>query len=254
MKRAVISDIHSNLEALNAVLEDIQEQGADEIFCLGDVIGYGASPIECLDLVMSKCKVCLLGNHDQGALFDPEGFNGSAERAIFWTREVLERPSARRDARWDFINERPRVFHDTVYGMMFVHGSPRNPLNEYIFPEDIYNHRKLEALFSLVAKYCFMGHTHFPGVFTESGKFFRPDEFNGERVLNGSGKLMINVGSVGQPRDGNPDACYVLLDIDEDRISLRYRRVKYDVQRSADKIFRVPGLDNALGERLFEGH
>ena len=91
MKRALISDIHSNLEAFEAVLADIKQQGITEIYCLGDIIGYGPNPRECIDLAM-QCDVCLLGNHDQGALFDPEGFNTGAERAIFWTRDQLESP------------------------------------------------------------------------------------------------------------------------------------------------------------------
>ena len=89
VKRAVISDLHSNLEGLEAVLADIRREGVDEICCLGDIVGYGPNPAECIDLVL-QCQVCLLGNHDQGALFDPEGFNTGAERAIFWTREQLE--------------------------------------------------------------------------------------------------------------------------------------------------------------------
>ena len=88
MKRALISDIHSNLESLEAVLADIREQEISEIYCLGDLVGYGPNPREVIDLVM-ECRVCLLGNHDQGALFDPEGFNSGAERAIFWTRKQL---------------------------------------------------------------------------------------------------------------------------------------------------------------------
>ena len=91
MKRAIISDIHGNMEALQAVLADARGQGVEEIFCLGDIIGYGPNPCECLDLVIEKTRVCLLGNHDQGALFDPEGFNTGAERAIFWTRDQLEK-------------------------------------------------------------------------------------------------------------------------------------------------------------------
>ena len=110
MKRAIISDVHSNLEGLQAVLADIKGQGISEIYCLGDIIGYGPSPCECIDEVMN-CDMCLLGNHDQGALFDPEGFNSGAERAIFWTREQLEDPKANRDdsaRRWDFLGELPR--------------------------------------------------------------------------------------------------------------------------------------------------
>src|SRR5476651_1494141 len=88
--RAIISDIHANLEALEAVLADIRQQNISEIYCLGDIIGYGPNPCECIDIVMGSCKLCLLGNHDQAALFDPEGFNATAERAVFWTRKMLE--------------------------------------------------------------------------------------------------------------------------------------------------------------------
>jgi predicted phosphodiesterase len=110
VKRALISDIHSNLAALESVLADIRQQGITEIYCLGDIIGYGPNPRECIDLVM-KCDVCLLGNHDQGALFDPEGFNTGAERAIFWTRDQLESSAgspAENAKRWDFLGELPR--------------------------------------------------------------------------------------------------------------------------------------------------
>ncbi len=211
MRRALISDIHANLEALGVVLDDIKAQNVDEIFCLGDVIGYGPNPCECIDLLMEACTLCLLGNHDQGALFDPDGFNIGAEKAIFWTREQLENPRDRvnNERRWEFLSMLPRTHRLDSY--LFVHGSPRNPLSEYIFPEDIYNHRKMERLFQLVEKYCFQGHTHVPGVFTEGFQFYSPEEVGNEYTL-GEGKIMINVGSVGQPRDGDPRACYVLLE------------------------------------------
>ncbi len=211
MRRALISDIHGNLEALEVVLADIKTQGIDEIFCLGDVIGYGPNPRECIDRVMENCKVALLGNHDQGAMFDPDGFNIGAERAIFWTREQLENASdrANNEKRWEFLGMLPRSHRQDSF--LFVHGSPRNPLSEYIFPEDIYNHRKMERLFQLVEKYCFQGHTHVPGVFTEGYQFFAPEEIDYQYTL-GEGKVMINVGSVGQPRDGDPRACYVILE------------------------------------------
>ncbi len=174
--RAIISDIHANLEALEAVLADIRRLGITEIYCLGDIIGYGPNPCECIDKVMS-CKLCLLGNHDQAALFDPEGFNASAERAVFWTRRQLESgtgPAA--DRRWEFLGELPRVHREPNF--LFVHGSARNPLNEYVFPEDIYNQRKMERIFSLVEQYCFQGHTHIPGVFTEDLNFLAPEEID----------------------------------------------------------------------------
>jgi len=248
VKRALISDIHSNLESLEAVLADIQDQGCGEIYCLGDLVGYGPNPREVIDEVM-KCHVCLLGNHDQGALFDPEGFNSGAERAIFWTRGQLENgpgSPVERQRRWDFLGELPR--NHTLENMLFVHGSARNPLNEYVFPEDIYNKRKLEKIFALVPQYVFQGHTHVPGVFTESCNFLSPEELNNEYRL-GRDKVMINVGSVGQPRDGNPRACYVVLEDD----LVRFRRVEYPFEKTISKIYDIPELDNFLGDRLRDG-
>ena len=248
MKRALISDIHSNLEALEAVLADIRRQEIKEIYCLGDIIGYGPNPRECIDLVM-KLDVCILGNHDQGALFDPEGFNSGAERAIFWTREQLEKPlgsPADNAKRWDFLGELPRNRREN--GFLFVHGSARNPLNEYVFPEDIYNQRKMEKIFSLIEHHCFQGHTHVPGVFTQSLNFLSPDEISYQHRL-GADKTMINVGSVGQPRDGDPRACYVVL---EDEL-VTFRRVEYPVEKTIVKIYETPELDNFLGDRLRDG-
>lgn len=270
MRRALISDIHANLEALEAVLEDIKQQGIQDIICLGDVIGYGPNPRECIDLVKENCRICLLGNHDQGALFDPEGFNAGAERAIFWTRAQLENPSDRRnEQRWEYLSELPRTSRHNGY--LFVHGSPRNPLSEYVFPEDIYHHRKMERLFQLVEQYCFQGHTHVPGVFTESFQFFPPDEIDHEYTL-GSSKAMVNVGSVGQPRDGDPRSCYVILEdslpdqLNEGSrefaeatggslgpVQLTYRRVSYDFETTIRKIQDVAELDPFLGDRLRQG-
>lgn len=248
MKRALISDIHSNIEALEAVLADIREQGISEVYCLGDLVGYGPNPREVIDEIM-KCPVCLLGNHDQGALFDPEGFNSGAERAIFWTRSQLEDgpgTTAQRQRRWDFLGELPRTH--TEENRLFVHGSARNPLNEYVFPEDIYNKRKLEKIFALIPQYVFQGHTHVPGVFSEGFNFFSPEELNNEYRLDRN-KAMINVGSVGQPRDGDPRACYVVLEDD----LVRFRRVEYPFEKTISKIYDIPDLDNFLGDRLRDG-
>jgi diadenosine tetraphosphatase ApaH/serine/threonine PP2A family protein phosphatase len=246
--RALISDIHSNLEALTAVLADIARHDVTEIYCLGDVIGYGPNPRECIDLV-TQCQVVLLGNHDQGAMFDPDGFNAPAERAIFWTRAQLEAASEsreKREQRWGFLADRPRMVKEN--GHLFVHGSARNPLNEYVFPEDIYNQRKMEKIFTLVERYCFQGHTHVPGVFTESMQFLTPDDVNLVYRLDGR-KTLCNVGSVGQPRDLDPRACYVLYDGE----TIRYRRVEYDFEVTIRKIYDIPDLDNFLGDRLGEG-
>ena len=129
-----------------------------------------------------------------------------------------------------------------------MHGSPRNPLNEYVFPEDIYNPRKLSRVFSLVPRVCFQGHTHVPGVFAEDCRFLYPSEIGNRYRLNHH-KAMINVGSVGQPRDGNPLASYVVVRDD----LVEFRRVSYPVEHTIEKIYAIPELDNFLGDRLREG-
>jgi predicted phosphodiesterase len=251
VKRAIVSDIHGNLDALEAVLADIETQEITQIYCLGDIIGYGPNPRECIDRVI-QFDLCVLGNHDQGALFDPEGFSSGAERAIFWTREQLERVAEDADQqngnvrRWDYLCELPRTYREG--SLLFVHGSARNPLNEYVFPEDVYNTRKMEKIFGMIQGHCFQGHTHVPGVFTEDGRFASPSDL-GNRYLLGETKSMINVGSVGQPRDADSRASYVVLDGQ----TVEFRRVEYDVEKTVAKIFAIPELDNFLGERLREG-
>ncbi len=246
-RRAIISDIHGNLEALSAVLEDIRQQQVQRVVCLGDVVGYGPNPRQCIDLVM-QMEICVLGNHDQAALFDPEGFSSGAERAIFWTRRELESEGETPEnrARWQFLCELPRQHHEN--GLSFVHGSARNPLMEYVFPEDIHNPGKLQRIFGVMRKHCFQGHTHVPGVFTADGRFFRPADLSNEYELDDQ-KTMINVGSVGQPRDGNPMASYVILE--GQRIT--FRRVPYACEETIAKIYAIPELDDFLGDRLREG-
>ena len=251
MKRAVISDIHGNYEALTMVLQHIKEQSADEIICLGDIIGYGPDPVKCLDQVMENCQLTILGNHDQAAIFDPEGFNPVAMKAIFWTRDQLEKDNAnleKSDRRWDFLGELPRRHDEGKY--LFVHGSPRDPTNEYVFPEHIYEKSRMQMLMKRFEQYCFQGHTHIPGIFTESGSFLEPRQQDNFFRLT-TDKCMINVGSVGQPRDEDPRACYIILDTDENTV--RYHRVEYDVESTRQKIHAVSDLDNMLGDRLLTG-
>ncbi len=246
--RAIISDIHGNLEALEAVLADIRSKPVDEIYCLGDVVGYGPNPCECIDLVR-ELDVCLLGNHDQAALFDPEGFNAGAERAIFWTRSVLENATDEHASeRWEFLGELERRAEADDGKTIFVHGSARNPLNEYVFPDDVFNQVKMEKIFAQIPQYCFQGHTHIPGVFTEAHEFRAPEEIDYRWEL-GDTRVMVNVGSVGQPRDNDPRASYVTVDGNV----LEFHRVEYDVDRTALKIYEIPDLDNFLGNRLREG-
>lgn len=251
MKRALISDIHANLEALQGVLADIETQQVDEILCLGDVIGYGPNPCECLDLVMRHTKLCILGNHDQAALFDPEGFNHVALQAIYWTRDQLDRgpgSPTQINARWDFLGERPRKHVEGDF--LFVHASPRDPTNEYVFPEYVFDQRKMELLFGKVDRFCFNGHTHLPGIFTTGCEFISPEDCD-HRFPLGKEKLIINVGSVGQPRDENPKSCYAI--VDDDEMMVRYRRVEYDVEKTARKIYAEDELPNMLGDRLKHG-
>jgi diadenosine tetraphosphatase ApaH/serine/threonine PP2A family protein phosphatase len=255
VKRAIVSDIHGNIEALQAVLEDIDREGVETIVCLGDVVGYGPNPCECVKLVRDRCGLVILGNHDQGALFDPDGFNSGAERAIRWTRSQLElhdrlpRNSAGRLT--DFLGELPRTH--TEGDVMFVHGSPRRPLDEYVFPEDIYNNLKMEHIFELVGRTCFQGHTHIPGIFTTAPEFISPAVPKGQVEVSlpvPAGKSMVNVGSVGQPRDGDPRACYVIV---EDDARVRFRRIAYPCEVTCRKIHAIPDLDNFLGDRLGQG-
>ena len=249
MKRAIISDIHANLEALQAVMAHIATLNVEETICLGDIIGYGPNPTECLDLVMDNCRLTILGNHDQAAIFDPEGFNPVAIKAIFLHREMLEADrSSRGDRRWDFLGELPRRHDEGKY--LFVHGSPRDPTNEYVFPECVYDKDLLSHLISRFEQYCFQGHTHLPGVFLETGKFVTPAESDHFFRL-GQEKCMINVGSVGQPRDEDPRSCFVVLDTDENTVE--YHRVEYDKEATRDKIYALQGLENMLGDRLMTG-
>ena len=252
MKRAIISDIHGNFEALSAVMEAIGDLNVDEILCLGDIIGYGPDPIKCLDTVIENCQLTILGNHDQAAIFDPEGFNPVAMKAIFWTREQLEKDNGdidQADRRWDFLGELPRRHDEGEF--LFVHGSPRDPTNEYVFPETVYEKDLLSLLMSRFEKVCFQGHTHIPGMFTEAGAFISPDERDLFFKLDPDSKCMLNVGSVGQPRDGNPKSCFVVLD-DEEK-TVQYHRIEYDWEKTRQKIYDVPDLENMLGDRLLTG-
>ncbi len=250
MKRALISDVHANFEALSAVLEVIGDLNVDEIICLGDIIGYGPDPVKCLDQIMESCAMTIMGNHDQAAIFDPEGFNPVALRAIFWTRDQLEQDPSNADkidGRWDFLGGLPRRHDEGEF--LFVHGSPRDPTNEYVFPEHIYEKERMGALMKRFDNFCFQGHTHIPGFFLESGTFVSPAQR--DYLFDLTEKSMVNVGSVGQPRDDNPKACFAVLDTEAR--TLKYHRVEYDCHTTRDKIYAIPELDNMLGDRLLGG-
>jgi len=253
VRTALISDIHGNLEALNVVLGDIDRQGVDRIICLGDILGYGPDPVACVDLVAERCEWSLLGNHDYGALYEPTNFNAAAEHAAYWTRSQLdlEADEAKAEARWEVLG-RLRV-RTTLDDFLCVHGSPRRPINEYIFPEDAINSPvKMGQIFDHVPDKCLVGHTHVPGVFTDEPEFWGLDDLDGAVWnLSSDGKAIINPGSVGQPRDLDPRASYAILDSGAGEV--RFHRLEYDIDTVVDKIYAVPELSNWLGDRLREG-
>jgi predicted phosphodiesterase len=246
---AIISDIHGNLEALSVVMSDIKQRGIEEILCLGDIIGYGPNPRECLDLVMDNCKTVLMGNHDFAVFYEPYNFNTGAETASYWTRRCfeLEQNVELRARRWRFLGSLPPRVRTDQY--VALHASPRRPINEYIFPDDIYtNPGKFVAMFERVEKLCFVGHTHVPGVFLEGPDFYTPDELD-YRFEVSDEKAIINVGSVGQPRDRDPRTGYVVVDNN----SVEFVRLEYDVKTTVKKFEAVPELDSFLAARLLDG-
>lgn len=245
---ALISDIHANAVALEAVLADIKSQGAEAIYCLGDILGYGPHPGRCLDLARDF-DFCLMGNHDQAVLLEPGGFNTAAERAVFWTRERLDSESDAhlKQDRWEFLAG--LGVHRFERNILFVHGSPRRPLHEYIFPDDPQvNMEKMATIFDRIPSVCFVGHTHMPGVFTEDYRFLTPGDLNNCYEF-GDHKAVINIGSIGQPRDRDPRACYCLLD--GKRVT--WQRVEYDVQATVRAILETPGLASFNAQRLRDG-
>jgi predicted phosphodiesterase len=253
-KFAVISDIHSNIEALSAVLEDISDQGVDHIICLGDVVGYGPNPLECVDLIMRNCRVVLRGNHDEALVHGAYAFNLAARRAIDWTREML-RPrffsGAAVRRRWDFLCGLP-LRHE-VGPDLFIHGSPRDPTNEYILTHDLANwpSEKFEEIFSGYERRLFVGHTHMPCVITDRYMTQTSTEMDNTYDFPAmcDRKAIINVGSVGQPRDRDTRACYVVVNDDV----VRWRRVPYDYEFTAAKIDAIQELDPVLSARLKVG-
>ena len=250
VKFAVISDIHSNIAALTAVFADIDKRGIKEVFCLGDIVGYGPDPKDCLDMIIQRQVVTIMGNHDHAIFYEPTNFNVGAERASYWTRQCLEDEdnAKRRGRRWSFLGKLSTRLQ--MGNIMMVHGSPRRPVNEYIFPDDIYsNSAKIITMFDRVEQLCFVGHTHVPGVFLEDPDFYSVDELDGVYPICEQEKAIVNVGSVGQPRDQDTRSCYVIVD---DK-TVEFVRVEYDWESTAEKILANPNLDNFEGERLKDG-
>ncbi len=252
MRIALISDIHANIVSLEAVLDDIDARNVEKIICLGDVVGYGPWPIECADLVMKRCELTICGNHDEALTLGAVGFNPIAKEAIDWTAGQLKPgifsgPSTRK--RWDYLTKLAKTH--TIGGDLFIHGSPIDFTSDYILPGDIAfgKSSKMEAIFDAIGERLFVGHTHLPMVMTEDCEVHLPKEIDHSWTSDPGRKEVINVGSVGQPRDGDPRACYVIVDGAE----ITWHRVEYDLMKTVKRIEAVGTLDERLGKRLITG-
>ena len=240
---AILSDIHGNLAALEAVLADIDRRKVERVISLGDVIGYGPRPVECLKLVMERCAFSLLGNHEYAVLRGPEGFNPIAVEAINWTKRQITDP----DQLFYLSSLKAAKLEGNV---LYVHGSAEDPLMEYVresedheqfvkFVADL--HRDFQR-FDL----CFTGHNHRAFLGTPEAFIFPHPAWSKFHVKDK--KLYICVGSVGQPRDDDPQASYATFDGD----LVEFHRIPYDIERTAAEI-KAAGLHPFLAERLFLG-
>lgn len=232
MRVAIVSDIHSNLSALEAVCSEIQSRGITAVWCLGDIVGYGAHPNQCLDIIRSRCSLIIAGNHDCGVAGTTpvDDFNEYALEAIYWTREELEAEHA------EYLRGLPMML--TESSCTLVHASPFEP-SEWHYVVSARGAAKNFAAFA--TRLCFVGHTHVPMVLGEKGTVNRYTK---------EGRFIVNVGSVGQPRDGDPAAAFSVYDINDGSYELV--RVPYPVEMAALAI-RDAGLPEELARRLYQG-
>jgi predicted phosphodiesterase len=239
MKFAIIADIHANLEAFQVVLEDAKQQKVTHYACLGDVVGYNANPKECLDIVRAMNMPCVKGNHDEYCSSEEhlEGFNPAAAEAVNWTRKQLSDG----DRQW----LRELKYTRMVTSFTIVHATLDGPQRwGYVFD-------KLAAAASFTyqnTSVCFFGHTHVPVAFMKDN-LVRGGTYSKFKVEPGK-KYFVNVGAVGQPRDNNPKASYVVYDVHEATIEIR--RLDYDIATAQKKILAA-GLPERLAERLAYG-
>lgn len=241
MQLALISDIHANLEALTAVLDHCDEQQVERIYCLGDVIGYGADPVECLDLVSQRCELILMGNHEYASLglVSTQSYNEVARTTTEWTRGRMgtRETELMADLPMDHIED----------GMHFVHSSPFEPdrWHYIVSPESA-----LLAFQHLDGQICFFGHSHVPMVFEENPSGL-PYCYPGESfVIQPEKRYLVNIGSVGQPRDNDPRAAYAIVDTDANEVL--FHRVAYDISLTQERMAQAE-LPEPLISRLAVG-
>ena len=243
---AIVSDIHSNLEALTAVFSEIDRLGIKTVYSLGDTVGYGPDPEACTRLVAKRCAVRVMGNHEF-ALKNPDqwGFHPDAKQALDWTRTQLEK-SGLLDTAADLV---------TYYSHganLFVHGSVRDTVSDYVTETDGEGFSAFDDMISMLTNefagftICFVGHNHRPFLATREGFLHPHDDVNEFSVAHET--LYVSVGSVGQPRDGDPRACFVVFD----GKTVQYHRVAYDIPRTVEKMLAA-GLPSALAYRLKDG-
>jgi diadenosine tetraphosphatase ApaH/serine/threonine PP2A family protein phosphatase len=245
VRAAVISDIHSNLPALEAVFESIEAVGVEETWCLGDVVGYGAQPDACADLVRERCAICLVGNHDLAVLggLDTSSFSETAAEAVSWTVANIAEPTL------EFLRDLEPAGRRRGIGLF--HASPRDPVWEYVLSTE----QAEECLAIQADPVSLIGHSHVALFFSKpadrAGDFTRGAQMSDGALLDiNAGRWLINPGSVGQPRDGDPRAAWLELDTGE--ATALFHRVPYDIDRAAESIIAA-GLPNHLATRLRTG-
>ena len=245
MRYAILSDIHGNLEALTAVLADASAQGARDVLCLGDIVGYGADPVACIERVEERAIALVAGNHEHGALglMDLKWFNPLARAAALWTRGRLDEDHRR------YLESLP--VRTALEDATLVHASPRHPeeWDYLISAEDGF-----EVFGDFDTRLCFVGHSHRPGAWSlgSSGRehVAHLTPARSRVTLQDGRRYVVNVGSVGQPRDRDPRAAYAIWDRDDRAVTIR--RVDYDHRAAAGKILAA-GLPRPLADRLANG-
>jgi len=241
MRYGIFSDVHSNIEALEAVMEAYKKESIDIYLCVGDVVGYATNPSECIKLVKEVTSFTVAGNHDWAVvdIFSIDYFNSNAKKAILWTKQNLN------DQDKYYLSSLKLIYKNN--DLTLVHGSLNKP-EDFYYMTDI---ETAEESFSLLENnLCFIGHTHISGVFVKD-KEQRIYYYDSEYIpLKEENKYIINVGSVGQPRDGNPLACYCIFDTDKKEVFIK--RKDYDIKSTYNKIVKA-GLPLFLAERLYWG-